>query len=395
MGIPVFVICVLAVGVTLKFGVLTRSPQAVGQETNTSRSIAAPVRVEVAPVRTEDVPIYLSGIGTVQAYNTVNVTTRVDGQITKILFQEGQDVRPDDPLAIIDPRPYQAQLDQEKATLAKDQALRDQAIADLQRYQTLEKTTAIPEQQVDDQRYLVEQDRAQVKLDEAQVSYAQTQLDYTTIRAPIEGRVGIRQVDNGNIVYAALNTTIVVLTQLRPISVIFTFPAKSVAEANLKPGLAHIPVLAYGADYKTLLDRGTIDLVDNEIDPTTGNIKLRASFPNEEIHLWPGDFVNGKVIVEMRHEGLTVPLAALRHGPRGDYVWIVGDDNTVQAQAVRVRQSGDGRVLIERNLTRGQRVVIEGHFLLENGRHVEIMRRASVSTQTPGVTEPQREVDAE
>jgi multidrug efflux system membrane fusion protein len=363
--------------------------------TTVSRDAAAPVRVRVAPVRAEDVPIYLSGIGTVQAYNTVNITTRVDGQITQILFQEGQDVKRGDPLAIIDPRPYQAQLEQEQATLLKDQALLDQATADLQRYETLEQKSSIAIQQADDQRFLVRQDRAQVQLDQAEVAYAQTQVEYTTVRSPIDGRTGIRQVDQGNIVYAALNTTIVVLTQLRPISVIFTFPSKDVAAAKLTLGQTHVPVIAYAADHKTPIDRGTIELVDNVIDPTTGNIKLKASFPNDGLHLWPGDFVNGRAIVETRHQGLTVPPAALRHGPRGDYVWVVRDDNTVEAHSVRVRQSADDRILIERNLKPGQRVVTEGHFLLENGRRVEIIEPGPGSAPAAQQGEPQPEADVE
>lgn len=402
IGLVVLALVGLAIAATLKSGLLPWDLKAIRSHTlpspvaaATSRDTGAPVRVKVAPVRVEDVPIYLSGIGTVQAYNTVNVTTRVDGQVTQILFTEGQDVKPGDPLAIIDPRPYQAQLDQQQATLLKDQALLGQATADLQRYEALEQKSSIAVQQADDQRYLVKQDRAQVQLDQAEVAYAQTQVEYTTIRSPIEGRTGIRQVDQGNIVYAALNTTIVVLTQLRPISVIFTFPAKDVAGARLTPGQTHIPVVAFAADDKTQLDTGTVDLVDNSIDPTTGMIKLKASFPNEGLHLWPGDFVNGRVIVETRHQGTIVPPTALRHGPRGDYVWIVRDDNTVQAQDVRVRQVADGRVLVERNIKRGERVVTDGHFLLENGRHVEIIEPGPGSPQAPQEAQPRSEADAE
>jgi multidrug efflux system membrane fusion protein len=402
IGLAVFVVFALALAAALRSGLLPWDFPAIRSHmlptpiaAAASRDVGAPVRVKVARVRAEDIPIYLSGIGTVQAYNTVNVTTRVDGQITQILFNEGQDVKPGDPLAIIDPRPYQALLDQQQATLQKDQALLNGATADLQRYQVLEKTTAISQQQVDDQRYLVDQYRAQVKLDEAQVAYAKTQVEYTTIRSPIDGRTGIRQVDQGNIVYAALNTTIVVLTQLRPISVIFTLPAKDVAGARLTLGQTHIPVIAFAADDKTQLDTGTVDLVDNSIDPTTGTIKLKASFPNEGLHLWPGDFVNGRVIVETRSQGIVVPPTALRHGPRGDYVWIVRDDQTVQVQEVRVRQVADGRVLIERNLKRGDRVVTDGHFLLENGRHVEIIEPGPGSPQAAREAQPRSEADAE
>lgn len=337
-------------------------------------------------------PIYLSGLGTVQAYNTINVTTRVDGAITQILFQEGQDVKAGDALAIIDPRPYQAQFDQQIATLQKDQALLDEAIVDLKRYEELAKTSAVTRQQYEDQQYLVQQERAQVKLDEAQVSYAKTQVDYTTIRSPVDGRTGIRQVDAGNNVYAALNNTIVVVTQLRPISVIFSLSSAAVAEARMTLGQTHVPVVAYAADFKTELDRGTIDLVDNLVDQTTGMIKLKASFPNDGLHLWPGDFVNGKLIVDVHHQGLTVPSAALRHGPNGDFVWIVREDNTAHIQNVRVRQSADGRALIEQSLRPGQRVVTEGHFLLENGRRVEIIGAGQPASPQ---AEPRSEADAE
>lgn len=401
IGLLLVGVCALAVFAALEPGALpwdlrailshalpTKPPAAPGN--------AAPVRVKVGRVRAEEVPIYLTGIGTVQAYNTINVTTRVDGEITQILFQEGQDVKAGDPLAIIDPRPYQAQLDQQIATQAKDQALLNEAIVDLKRYEELAKTSAVTRQQYEDQQYLVEQDRAQVKLDEALVDYAKTQVDYTTIRSPVDGRTGIRQVDGGNNVYAALNNTIVVVTQLRPISVIFTLAANAVAEARLSLGQTHIPVAAYAADYKTELDRGTIDLVDNLVDQTTGMIKLKASFPNTGLRLWPGDFVNGKIVVDTRHHGLTVPSAALRHGPNGDFVWVVGDDSVVHAQNVQVRQSAEGRTLVERNLKSGQRVVTEGHFLLENGRQVEIIGSDQPSAPPVGpAAELRPEADAE
>jgi membrane fusion protein, multidrug efflux system len=389
----------LAVAAAFEFGLFSRFSQTVrsyfmpATHATVSSRDAAAVRVQVSQVRAEDVPIRISGIGTVQAYNTINVTTRVDGQITQILFHEGQDVKAGDPLAIIDPRPYAAQLNQAKATLLKDQALLAQATSDLQRYETLEKSTSIAQQQAEDQRFLVMQDSAQVKLDEALVDYDQTQLEYTTIRAPIGGRLGIRQVDQGNIVYAALNTTIVVLTELRPISVIFTFPAGDVARAKLVPGETHVPVIAYAADNKTSLDRGTVDLVDNEVDPTTGNIKLRASFPNEELHLWPGDFVNGQVIVGVRHKGLVVPPTAIRHGPRGDFVWVVRDDNTAWAQGVRILQSEDDRILVTGNLKPGQKIVIEGHFLLQNGTRVGAVEPGPPANRLSREAEPTPEAD--
>jgi multidrug efflux system membrane fusion protein len=402
MGLLVLALCAFAAVAALKPDLLPSNLRSVlsrpeaKQSATSPHNIGVPVRVKVARVRAEDVPLYLSGIGTVQAYNTINVTTRVDGAITQILFQEGQDVKAGDPLAIVDPRPYQAQLDQQIAIQLKDQALLDEAILDLKRYEELAKTSAVTRQQYEDQQFLVQQDRAQVKFDEAQVAYAKTLVDYTTIRSPVDGRTGIRQVDAGNNVYAALNNTIVVVTQLRPISVILTLAAVAVAEARLTLGQTRIPVIAYAADYKTELDRGTIDLVDNLVDPSTGMIKLKASFPNAGLRLWPGNFVNAKLVVDTRRQGLTVAASALRHGPNGDYVWVVRNDNTVQAQAVQVRQSADGRVLVDRLLRPGQLVVTEGHFLLENGKRVEFTEPAEpAAAMTAPKAESQSEADAE
>jgi multidrug efflux system membrane fusion protein len=348
------------------------------------RSAERPVRVSVAAVQAEDVPISLAAIGTVQAYNTVSVKTRVDGEITKILFEEGQDVNAGDPLAIIDPRPFAAQLHQQEAMRRNHQAQLDQAIIDLERYEKLvRKDFAVSQQQVDQQRALVEQDRALIENDEAQIEYAKTQLDYTTIRAPISARVGIRLVDQGNILHAADNVAIVVLTQLKPISVVFTLASAQVAQARMTLGRARAPVIAFAADFTTELERGTIDLVDNQVDQTTGTIKLKASFPNNELRLWPGNFVNGRIIVDIHRQGLTVPSAALRHSPRGDYVWVVRADKTVQPRGVGAGQVANDRMLITHGLRRGEQVVTDGYFLLEDGRSIEIISTEPVAPPKP------------
>jgi multidrug efflux system membrane fusion protein len=345
---------------------------------------AAPVAVRVAAARTGDVPIYLSGIGTVQAYNTVMLKSRVDGTITQILFTEGQDVHAGDPLIIIDPRPFQSLLAQAQAMRVKDQATLDGALLDLSRYANLVLKDFASRQQLDQQRATVEATRAQIVNDEAQIAYAQTQLGYTTIRSPIEGRVGIRQVDGGNVVHASDTGALVSITQLRPISVVFTLPAGAVALAHLTPGKVSVPVTAYAADDATLLDRGTVELVDNTVDPSTGTIKLKASFPNTDIHLWPGTFVNGKLVIETRHDAVTVPTPALRHGPRGDFVWIVRADSTVVSRGVVAGQADGGRVLIERGLERGTKVVTQGHFRLDENTKVEVTQE-----ETPRRSGPQ------
>jgi membrane fusion protein, multidrug efflux system len=349
---------------------------------------ARPVSVKIAPVRAEDVPIFLQGIGTVQAYNAVSVQSRVDGEITKILFQEGQNVKLGDPLAIIDPRPLQAQLDQQIATLQKDQALLDGAVLDLQRYETLVKTMGVSRQQVDQQRALVDQYKAQVKNDEAQIDYARTQLGFTTIRAPLSGRVGIRQIDQGNFVRAISPTVIVVITQLQPISIIFTVSAAALGQTHLTPGQTSSPVAALDQDNTTELDRGTVDLVDNQVDQTTGTIKLKATFPNLAMKLWPGNFVNGRITLDTRRDGLTVPTIAVRHGPQGDFVWVARPDQTAAYRSVTVGQAYGGRSLINRGLTKGEQVVVEGYFRLETGSKIEIERDTPPTAPKQQSTQP-------
>ncbi len=344
-----------------------------------------PVPVAVTTVRVEDVPIYLSGIGTVQAYNTVAVKSRIDGQITQILFTEGQDVKAGDPLAIIDPRSLEAQLQQQEALRQKDQATLQSAFLDLQRSESLVTREFATRQTVDQQRATVAQLKAQLLNDEAQIQFAKTQLSYTRVNAPISGRVGIRQIDAGNFVRAMDANPIAVITQLQPISVVFTLSATSVAQANLSLGSVKVPVVALAVDDTTVLDRGTIELIDNQVDQATGTIKLKASFPNEALKLWPGNFLNGRLTVDMKKEGLTVPSAAVRHGPRGDFAWVVRPDMTVEAKTVTVGQVFGGRTLVERGLAKTDRVVIEGWFRLENGAKVEITRTAPA---TPGQGQP-------
>ncbi|MFH6786928.1 MULTISPECIES: efflux RND transporter periplasmic adaptor subunit [Methylobacterium] len=378
------------------------SPDAPGPtaEPRPDLPAVAPARVAVEAARSADVPITLSGIGTVQAYNTVNVRSRIDGEITKILFREGQDVKAGDPLALIDPRPLQAQADQQEATRLRDQALLDGALLDLQRYETLILKDFASQQQLDRQRALVAQYRAQIKSDEAQVAYARTQLAYTTVAAPLSGRTGMRLIDQGNTVRAGDAAAIVVVTQLQPISVVFTLPATAVARSRLTPGEAAAPVRVFAADDRTLLDSGTVELVDNQVDPTTGTIKLKASFPNARLTLWPGNFVNGRITVEVRPQGVTIPLAALRHGPRGDFVYVVRDGSRegekegptdglhVATRAVTPGQASGGCVLVEKGLKAGERVVTEGHYRLENGTPVTIIEKPEPPRPEPSPRTP-------
>jgi multidrug efflux system membrane fusion protein len=261
----------------------------------------------------------------------------------------------------------------------------------MERYDALiAKAFAITRQLVDQQHALVEQYKAQVKNDEAQIDYARTQLGYTTIRAPIGGRLGIRQVDQGNFVHAVNPATIVTITQLQPISVVFTLAAAAVGQTRLTLGQVDAPVTALGPDNTTELDHGVITLVDNQVDQSTGTIKLKATFPNLALKLWPGNFANGRITVDTRRMAVTVPSIAVRHGPRGDFVWVAKSDQTAAFRSVVVGQVSGGRSLIDRGLAKGEQVVTEGYYRLENGSPIEI--EAAPKPAPPGVqsrsTEP-------
>jgi multidrug efflux system membrane fusion protein len=343
----------------------------VGAAPSASQAGPKPVPVKVSTVRIEDVPISISGIGTVQAYNTVNVRSKVDGEIVQVLYQEGQAVKRDDVLIRIDPRSLQAQLDQQIALREKDRALLESATLDMHRYDSLVKNLAVSRQQVDQQHALVDQYKAQVANDDAQIAYAQTQLEFTSIRAPINGRVGIRQVDQGNFVHVSDGTVLVVITQLQPISVIFTLSAAVIGQTSLTLGQARVAVIAIGQN-NAVIDRGFVDVIDNQVDPSTGTIKVKASFPNAELKLWPGNFVNGRIVVDVRQGGATVPSVAIRHGPVGDFVWVVKPDQTTILRRIVVGQVFGDRSLVEKGLARDERVVTEGHYRLLNGGRVTI-----------------------
>jgi multidrug efflux system membrane fusion protein len=338
------------------------------------RRPGTPVPVKVAAVLVEDVPIYLSGIGTVQAYNTVNVQSRIDGEVIEIHFQEGQDVKQGDVLAVIDPKPLQAQLEQQIAIRQKDQALLDGAVLDMKRYDTLVLKDFATRQQVDQQHALVDQYRAQVINDEAQIDYARNQLSYTTIRAPIGGRVGIRQLDRGNFVRASDRATIVTITQLQPISVVFTLAAVAVGQTRLSLGQVSAPAVALGPDNTSELDRGAINLVDNQVDQTTGTIKLKATFPNPENRLWPGAFVGVQVQVDTAKDAIVLPPAAVQRGPRSTFVYVVNPDSSTTRRNVKVGHEDAQASIITEGVKIGEKVVIDGASRLNDGSKVTVVQ---------------------
>lgn len=335
-------------------------------------SAPAAVAVSTATVTQQDMPVYLEGLGTVQAFYTVKVTAQVNGELTQVDFHEGEQVKRGQLLAQIDPRPFQAALDEARAALAKDDAQLGDARKDLARYNFLEPKKLASQQQVDNQKALVGELKAQIEADQAAIENATTQLSYTRITAPFDGRTGIRAVDPGNIVHSSDTNGIVVLTQLQPISTIFTLPEdtlQSVADAMSR---GPVQVVALARD-GTELDRGTIMLIDNQIDQTTGTIRLKATFPNPKLRLWPGQFVNLRLLVRTDRNALTIPAAALQRGPDGMFVYIVRPDSTVAQQPVTVANNSETIAIVTQGLERGQQVVTSNAFRLEPGAPVRVL----------------------
>lgn len=339
-----------------------------------------PVPVTAGTVVARDVPVFLDGIGTVQAYNTVAVQSRVDGQIVKIAFKEGQEVKAGDPLVQIDPRPYQAALDQALAQKQKDEAQLASAEADLERYASLVGRGYQTRQSYDQQKARVAALKASIQGDAAQIENARLNLAYSNIRAPIGGRLGARLVDIGNMVHAASNTTLVTITQLKPIFVSFTLPQEdlhSIREDQMRNPLT---VEAFSQDGKTQLAVGRLSLIDNTIDQATGTIHLKADFANLDERLWPGEFVNVRMTLRVRRNVPTVPSQTVEDGPDGRFVYAIKPDDTVERRAVTVAATQDGMAVVTKGLTPGERVVVDGQYRLSNGARVRIAPAAKSTT---------------
>ncbi|MGB9114078.1 efflux RND transporter periplasmic adaptor subunit [Bradyrhizobium sp.] len=332
---------------------------------NAQKAARVAVRVTVAPVEKADFPVYLTGLGTVQAFNTVVVRSRVDGQIDKIAFKEGQLVNQGDLLAEIDPRPYQATLDQAKAKKEQDEANLANTNLDLQRYIKLGEFAT--RQQLDTQRSTVQQLTAQIAADAAAIANAQTQLDYTSIKTPISGVVGLRQVDIGNIVNAATQSGIVTITQIEPIAVIFTAPEEQLPYINEAQAIAPLRTIAITTDGKKPLAEGTLAVVNNQVDTTSGTIRLKAVFDNKDHALWPGQSVSTRLLVQTIKGATVVPDDAIQHGTEGLYAFVVNQDSKAELRKIKVSQSIDGRSVVEQGLSPGQQVITSGHFKVQNG----------------------------
>src|SRR6516165_9577039 len=338
-------------------------------------SLAVPVSVTTA--RRRDVPIYLTGLGTVQAFNTVTVKTRVDGELVKVAFTEGQDVKASDLLAQIDPRPFQAAYDQAVAKKVQDEANLANAKLDLQRFSDLATRNFAPKQQVDTQRAMVAQLEAQIQGDQAAIDNAKTQLDYTTITSPLTGRTGIRLVDQGNIVHATDATGLVIVTQLQPISVVFTLPERELTAVQSALKAGPVRIFAMSRDDNRQLAEGTLAVLDNQISQTTGTMRLKGTFPNQDRALWPGEFLNVRLLAHTEPNVVTVPSGALQRGPDGYYTYIVKSDSTVEARPLKVGHISDGVAIVADGAAAGDRVVTAGQYRLHPGARVAVNNPAA------------------
>jgi membrane fusion protein, multidrug efflux system len=326
-------------------------------------------------VTQHDVPIYLTGVGTVIAYNTDVVRAQIQGQIISINFTEGQTVHAGDLLAQIDPRPYQALIDQYTGNLERDQAQLKNAQANLTRYTQLGTKGWATPQLVETQQAQVGELQAAIKADQALIDAANVQLSYTRLTSPINGVVGIRQIDVGNIISPSNTNGLVVVTQLHPISLIFTLPETSLPQIQQQQQKTKTPlaVLAYSQDNSMQLDQGVLGLVNNEILQTTGSIQLKANFDNKANKLWPGELVNARLLVDTRHNGLTVPAAVVQQGAKGPYAYVVNPDDTVAIRPIKVAQIADGQALIDSGLKANEQVVVDGQYKLQPGTHVTLL----------------------
>jgi membrane fusion protein, multidrug efflux system len=333
-----------------------------------------PVPVVAGVVKSHDVPIYLRGVGTVIAYNTDVVRSQIQGQLTQIAFTEGQTVKAGDLLAQIDPRPYQAQLDQVTANRARDQAQLANAIANLGRYTELESKGYATPQLSDTQKAQVAQLQSAIKADEALIEQAEVQLSYTRLTSPIPGVTGVRQIDVGNIIHPTDPNGLVVVTQIEPISLIFTLPQSDLPQIQAQMAKGSLTVLAYSQDDKTKLDEGKVLLVNNQIVQTTGTVQLKATFANTAHMLWPGQLVNAWLLIDTRKDGLTIAAPAVQQGQTGPYVYVISPDGKAQVRPVTVAEISEGQALIDSGLKANETVVIDGQYRLQQDTPVQVLQ---------------------
>lgn len=353
------------------------SVEAAAQNPAPASAPAVPVTAGTAEAR--DMPVFVRGIGSVQAFNTVTVKTRVDGQIVKVDFTEGQEVKAGDLLFEIDPRPFQAALAQATANKQKDEAQLVSATADLDRTAALLPKGFQTRQTYDQQKAQVGQLQASIRADQAQVEAAQLNLDYASIRSPIDGRTGARLVDIGNIVHAADNTGLVTVTQLHPIFVSFTIPQQQLDTLRERQSAGPLEVRALTQDDQKQLAVGKLTLIDNQVDQATGTLHMKAQFDNSDAALWPGEFVNVRLVVSVEKNAVTVPARAVQEGPNGSYLFVIKPDDTVDMRVVEVSQTDQDLAVIKKGLSAGERIVVDGQYRLDQGTKVAIQPAAGSS----------------
>ena len=335
-------------------------------------AVQAQVPVLAGTAETRSVPVYVEGLGSVQAFNTVTVKTRVDGQITKVFFREGQDVKAGDSLFQIDPRPFQSALQQAEAAKEKDEAQLQSAQLDLDRTTRLLAQNFQTRQTYDQQKAAVAQLQASLKADQAQIDNAQLNLDYSLVKSPIDGRTGQRLVDVGNLVQTAQSSALVNITQLRPIFVSFTVPSVRLDDIRKSQANASLKVIAYAQDDKTELAQGELTLIDNQVDVATGTIRLKAQFDNAGEPLWPGEFVSARIVLATRDNAVTVPEQAVMRGPNGAYVYVLADDDTARRRDVEIAATQEGIAVVSKGLKSGERIVTEGQYRLTDGARAKV-----------------------
>jgi multidrug efflux system membrane fusion protein len=346
-------------------------------ETKSSPTAPAAVQITAGVAESRDMPIYVSGLGTVQGYNTVTVQSRVDGQIKKVDFKEGQEVKTGDLLFEIDARPFQAALAQATATKQKDEAQLVSALADLKRDQELVAHSFQTKQAYDQQKALVGEVQGSIGADQAQIAAAQLNVEYANIRSPIDGRTGARLVDVGNLVHSTANTALVTITQLKPIFVSFTVPQSEFETIRASQDKSAIEAEAIAQSTQKPLATGQVTLIDNQIDQATGTLHLKAVFANDNEALWPGQFVEARLVVGTLKNAVVVPTRAVQEGPNGDYLFVIKPDMTVAIQTVHVAQTEQGLDVIDKGLTAGTRIVVDGQYRLEQGTKVAIQTAAA------------------